>query len=176
MKKLSLSIIIMSSFSLGEQSASGIDIYQQRLDPIVPISQSMNTPVDNRSLPNRWWEELDTVRSKSDSIKFLDCRVRVIGKYKVETSKPNSGSTGDPNFQGTYTTASIVLTDGTEIPIFPTYHKQSLRSPEEVKIYAGKIVSVVGRINLQSDRPGSANSTQSIMITSFDRIWLDLEP
>jgi hypothetical protein len=165
----------MSIFSLGQQSASGIDIYQQQSDSIVPISQSTNSPIDNRSLPNIQWEELDTVRSKSDSIKFLDLRVRVIGKYQVEVSKPDPGSTGNPNFQGTYTRARIVLTDGTEIPIFPTYHKQSLRSPEEVKIYAGKIVSVVGQIKLQSDLPGLANSTQSVMITSFDRIWLDLE-
>ncbi len=183
MQKLSLRIFIVSLFCLGEKSASGLDICQQQLDPILPISQSMNAPIDHQSIPTIPWEELDTVRNKSDSIKFLDRRtspseyrrVRVIGKYKVETSKPAPGSTGDPNFQGTYTTASIVLIDGTEIPIFPTYQKQSLRSPEEVKIYAGKIVHVIGRIELKADRPGSTNSTQSMMFTSFDFICLDLE-
>jgi hypothetical protein len=174
MKKISLSsIIVMSIISLGGESGLGIDLYQQQGDSIVNRSQSINPSIDNSFASQISWEELDTVRSKSDSIEFVNRRVRVIGRYRAETRKSTPGSTGNPNFQGTYTTASILLADGTEIPIFPTYHKQSLRSPEEVKIYTDKIVNIVGRIKLQSDRPESANSTQSMMLTSFERIWLD---
>jgi hypothetical protein len=182
MKKISLStIIVMSIISFGGQSASGIDIYQQQLNLMISRSQSIDPSINNSSMPKRSQEDLDTVKTKSDAIEFLfrksspleHGRIRVIGTYKSISRTPTPGSTGNPNFQGTYTTASILLVDGTEIPIFPTYNKQSLRSTEEVKIYTGKIVNVIGRIELQFDRPGSTNSTQSIMLTSFDRIHLD---
>lgn len=178
MKKISLKpIIAMSIISFGGQSASGIDIHHQQLDSMISIDRS----IDTNSTPKISQEELDTVRTKSDLIlfqrryanEFVNRRVRVIGTYQSTTRKPTPGLTGNPNFQGTYTTVNILLADGTKIPIFPTYNKQSLRSPEEVKIYTGKIVNVVGRIKLQFDRPELANSTQSIMITSFDRIWLE---
>jgi hypothetical protein len=113
-------------------------------------------------------EELDVVKTKSDLAKFNDRRVQVIGRY-VSHSKPSPAITSSIDFKGTYTTANIVLEDGTEIPIYPTYLKQSLRSPEEVKTYDGKIVKVVGQIKL--DRDQKLNPNQQTTLTTFDGIW-----
>ncbi|GBO51776.1 hypothetical protein APA_2647 [Pseudanabaena sp. lw0831] len=113
-------------------------------------------------------EELDVVKTKSDLAQFDNRRVQVIGRY-VSHSRPAPAITSSLDFKGTYTTANIVLEDGTEIPIYPTYLKQSLRSPEEVKTYDGKIVKVVGQINL--DREQKLNPNQQTTLTTFDGIW-----
>ncbi|PZO40599.1 MAG: hypothetical protein DCF19_11965 [Pseudanabaena frigida] len=109
-------------------------------------------------------EELDVVKTKSDLIQFNNRRVQIIGRY-VSGTKPAPAITGDIEFKGNYITAKIVLEDGTEIPIFPTYNKQSLRSPEEAEAYNGKIVKVVGKIS--SDRLNS----EKITLNTFDGIW-----
>lgn len=113
-------------------------------------------------------EELDVVKTKSDLARFNNRRVQVIGRY-VSHSKPAPAITSSIDFKGTYTTANIVLEDGTEIPIYPTYFKQSLRSPAEVKTYDGKIVKVVGQISL--DRDQKLNTNQQTTLTTFDGIW-----
>jgi hypothetical protein len=113
-------------------------------------------------------EELDIVKTKSDLIRFNDRRVQLVGRY-VSKTKPAPVITSSLDFRGNYITANIVLEDGTEVPIFPTYNKQSLRSLEEVKAYDGKVVKVVGKINL--DRDQTLNPTQSITLTTFDGIW-----
>jgi hypothetical protein len=113
-------------------------------------------------------EELDIVKTKSDLAQFNNRRVQVIGRY-VSHSIPAPAITSSIDFKGTYTTANIVLEDGTEIPIYPTHLKQSLRSPEEVKAYDGRIVKVVGQISLEQDQ--KLNPDQIIALTTFDGIW-----
>ncbi|BBC27021.1 hypothetical protein [Pseudanabaena sp. ABRG5-3] len=113
-------------------------------------------------------EELDIVKTKSDLMQFNDRRVQVIGRY-VSRTRPAPAITSSIDFKGNYITANIVLEDGTEVPIFPTYNKQSLRSLAEVKAYDGKIVKVVGKINL--DRDQQLNPDQRITLTTFDGIW-----
>jgi hypothetical protein len=87
----------------------------------------------------------------------------------VSQTRPAPAVTSSIDFKGSYTTANIVLEDGTKLPIFPTYNKQSLRSPEEVKSYDGKIVKVVGKITL--DRNQNLNPDRPITLTTFDGIW-----
>jgi hypothetical protein len=113
-------------------------------------------------------EELDIVKTKSDLIQFSGLRVQVIGRY-VSQTRPAPAVTSSIDFKGNYTTANIVLEDGTKLPIFPTYNKQSLRSPEEVKAYEGKIVKVVGKITL--DRNQNLHPDRPITLTTFDGIW-----
>ncbi|PZV11155.1 MAG: hypothetical protein DCF20_20065 [Pseudanabaena sp.] len=113
-------------------------------------------------------EELDVVKTKTDLAQFNNRRVQVIGRY-VSHSRPAPAITSSIDFKGNYTTAKIVLEDGTEVPIYLTYLKQSLRSPEEVKAYDGKIVKVVGQISF--DRDQKLNPNQSITLTTFDGIW-----
>ena len=113
-------------------------------------------------------EELDIVKTKSDLTRFNNRRVQVIGRY-VSHSSPAPAITSSIDFKGIYTTANIVLEDGTKIPIYPTHLKQSLRSPDEVKTYNGKIVKVVGQISL--DRDQKLNTNQQTTLTTFDGIW-----
>jgi hypothetical protein len=113
-------------------------------------------------------EELDIVKTKSDLTRFNNRRVQVIGRY-VSHSSPAPAITSSIDFKGIYTTANIVLEDGTKIPIYPTHLKQSLRSPDEVKTYDGKIVKVVGKISL--DRDQKLNTNQQTTLTTFDGIW-----
>jgi len=113
-------------------------------------------------------EELDVVKTKSDLNRFNNRRVQVIGRY-VSHISPAPAITSSIDFKGTYTTANIVLEDGTEIPIYPTHLKQSLRSPDEVKTYNGKIVKVVGKISLDPDQKIPPN--QLTILTTFDGIW-----
>lgn len=114
-------------------------------------------------------EELDIVKTKSDLIRFNNRRVQVIGRY-VSYSRPAPAMTSSIDFKGTYTTANIVLDDGTEIPIYPTYLKQSLRSSQEVKTYEGQTVKVIGKIQFERDR--SISSDQKSTFVSFDGLWL----
>jgi hypothetical protein len=113
-------------------------------------------------------EELDVVKTKSDLARFNNRRVQMIGRY-VSHSRPSPAISSSINFKGTYTTANIVLEDGTEIPIYPAHLKQSLRSPEEVKTYDGKIVKVVGQLSLEQDK--NLNPNKIIALTAFDGIW-----
>ncbi len=113
-------------------------------------------------------EELDVVKTTSDLAQLNNRRVQVIGRY-VSHSNPAPAITSSIDFKGNYTTANIVLEDGTEIPIYPTHLKQSLRSPEEVKAYDGKIVKVVGQIDLDQDQ--KLNPNQQTTLTTFDGIW-----
>ena len=120
-------------------------------------------------------EELDLVRTKADLVRFNDRRVQVIGKYIARSRKPAAGQTGIIGFQGEYRTANIELADGTLVPLFPPDNKQSLRSADEVRAYDGKTVSVVGKIQLQTDSRRSNTAPRS-MLTSLDGIWLERSP
>ncbi|NUN66118.1 hypothetical protein HCU40_15480 [Pseudanabaena biceps] len=114
-------------------------------------------------------EKMDVVRTKSDLIQFRDRRVQLIGRY-VSTTKSAPAITSSQDFKGNYITANIVLEDGTEVPIFSTYNKQSLRSPEEAKAYNGKIVKVVGKINFDS-LDQKLNTESLVTLTTFEGIW-----
>jgi hypothetical protein len=116
-------------------------------------------------------KKLDVVKTKVDSLKFIDRRVQLVGKYVVKIWNPGLNS-NTAEFQGTYRQASIELADGTLIPLIQPYNKLSLRSAEEAETYGGKLVEVVGYIQLQPDAPISENSSQSVMLTSLDRIRL----
>jgi hypothetical protein len=117
-------------------------------------------------------EELDRVKTQADLVKFNDRRVQVIGKYIAHSRKPAIGNTGIIDFQGVYTTANIELADGTLVPLFPPDNKQSLRSAAEVQAYAGKTVSVVGKIEIKIDSRRS-NAEPRSMLTTMDGIWLE---
>jgi hypothetical protein len=117
-------------------------------------------------------KKLSIVKTKADSLKFLDNTVQIIGKYVVTKTWNPGINSNSAEFRGVYQQASIELEDGTLIPIMPPYNKLSLRSATEVKAYSGKLVKVVGRIQLQPDNPSAKNSTKSVMLTTFDGIWL----
>jgi hypothetical protein len=119
-------------------------------------------------------DQLAIVKTKADLVKFRGQSVQIIGKYIAESWQPgiNSNTAG---FKGTYTRVNIELADGTLIPLLQPYHKLSLRSPAEVKIYAGKIVKIIGSIQLEPDKPSPQKSPQRIMLTAVERISLESE-
>jgi hypothetical protein len=124
------------------------------------------------SISNEWQgKKLDVVKTKADSLKFIDRWVQLVGKYVVKIWNPGIDS-NTVKFQSTYKQASIELADGTLIPLIQPYNKLSLRSTAEVQAYAGKLVEVVGYIQLQPNAPISENSSQSVMLTSLDGIRL----
>lgn len=116
-------------------------------------------------------KKLDTIETKADTLKFIDRRVQIVGKYVVKIWNPGIDS-NSAEFKGTYKQASIELADGTLIPLMQPYNKLSLRSATEVETYGGKLIKVVGYIKLQPNSPSSKKSSQSVMITSLDGISL----
>jgi hypothetical protein len=114
-------------------------------------------------------EKLDIVKTKSDLIRYDDRRVKIIGRYVSHSRKAPAENTGIIGFKGTYLTANIRLEDGTEIPVFPTYNKMSLRSTQEAKAYEGKTITVVGKIQIDRDR--TLNPHQRSTFVSIDGIW-----
>jgi hypothetical protein len=74
-------------------------------------------------------------------------KVKLIGYYTSQSSKPTF--TGNPDFQGVYIKSQIVLEDGTVVHIFPSWNKQSLRSPLEAQKYKGKILQAIGVIEFE---------------------------
>jgi hypothetical protein len=111
-------------------------------------------------------EELDVVKTKADLIRFKDRRVVAIGRYQSHTRQAPDRA-GIIGFKGNYITANIVLEDDTEIPIYPTYLKQSLRSPDEVKAFEGKIVKAIGLIQTET----APSSESRIAFIGLDGIW-----
>jgi hypothetical protein len=116
------------------------------------------------ALPLRF--ELDVVKTKADLIRFKDRRVVAIGRYQSHTRQAPDRA-GIIGFKGNYITANIVLEDDTEIPIYPTYLKQSLRSPDEVKAFEGKIVKAIGLIQTET----APSSESRIAFIGLDGIW-----
>jgi hypothetical protein len=138
----------------------------------VPKSRSANSINSNAN--QIAVDQLAIVKTKADLVKFRGQSVQIIGKYIAESWQPgiNSNTAG---FKGTYTRVNIELADGTLIPLLQPYHKLSLRSPAEVKIYAGKIVKIIGSIQLEPDKPSPQKSPQRIMLTAVERISLESE-
>ncbi|MEE3718915.1 hypothetical protein V2H45_19405 [Tumidithrix elongata RA019] len=116
-------------------------------------------------------EELAVVKSKADLIRLNTQRVRLIGRYISRSSPPPeySGSNSISGQPVPHFRASILLNDGTEVPIFSPYLKQSLRSPAEVKEFEGKTVVAVGQLQIDPDR--QLNPQQSSAL-SLDGLWL----
>jgi hypothetical protein len=140
------------------------------------VPQSQSTAINS----DEWQgQKLAIVETKGDALKLIDRstntqgnrRVQVVGKYVAKIWNPgiNSNSIG---FKGTYQQASIQLADGTLIPLLPPEQKSSLRSVTEVETYAGKIVKVVGQLQLQPDTSTKKRSSPSIILTTVDGIWL----
>ncbi|MEA5572837.1 hypothetical protein [Calothrix sp. UHCC 0171] len=87
-------------------------------------------------------EELKIVKNREDLAALSGKKVKLVGYYTSQSSKPQV--TGNPGFRGVYIKSQIVLEDGTVIHIFPSWNKQSLRSPSEVENHQGKIVTAIG--------------------------------
>ncbi|BAZ37484.1 hypothetical protein NIES4101_34070 [Calothrix sp. NIES-4101] len=92
-------------------------------------------------------EEQKIVRNRGDLASLNGKKVKLVGYYTSQSSKPTV--TGNPDFQGVYIKSQIVLEDGTVVHIFPSWNKQSLRSPSEVQKYKGKIVQGIGVVEFE---------------------------
>ncbi|MBW4599692.1 MAG: hypothetical protein KME29_08760 [Calothrix sp. FI2-JRJ7] len=86
--------------------------------------------------------KLKIVRNREDLARSNGKKVKFVGYYISQSSKPKFP--GNPNFKGVYIKSQIVLEDGTIVHIFPSWNKQSLRSPSEAEKYKGKIVEAIG--------------------------------
>lgn len=92
-------------------------------------------------------EKLKIVRNREDLASLNGKKVKLIGYYTSQSSKPTVA--GNPDFQGVYIKSQIVLEDGTVVHIFPSWNKQSLRSPLEAKKYKSKILQAIGVIEFE---------------------------
>jgi hypothetical protein len=115
---------------------------------------------------------LPIIQDRTSLQKFLDSRVQIIGKYVVTKTWNPGINSNTAEFRGVYQQASIELEDGTLIPIIPPSNKLSLRPASEVANYNGKLVKVIGRIQLQPDNPTVKNSPQKVMLTTFEGLCL----
>jgi hypothetical protein len=91
--------------------------------------------------------KLKIVRNREDLAGLNGKKVKLVGYYTSQSSKPTV--TGNPDFQGVYIKSQIVLEDGTVVHIFPSWNKQSLRSPLEAQKYKGKIVQGIGVVEFE---------------------------
>ncbi|WP_041739387.1 hypothetical protein [Calothrix sp. PCC 6303] len=91
--------------------------------------------------------ELKIVRNREDLASLNGKKVKLVGYYTSQSSKPTV--TGNPDFKGVYIKSQIVLEDGTVVHIFPSWNKQSLRSPLEMQKYKGKIVQGIGVVEFE---------------------------
>jgi hypothetical protein len=66
-------------------------------------------------------EELKIVRNREDLASLNSKKVKLVGYYTSQSSKPTV--TGNPDFQGVYIKSQIVLEDGTVVHIFPSWNK-----------------------------------------------------
>ncbi|UKO98055.1 hypothetical protein [Nostoc sp. UHCC 0870] len=95
-------------------------------------------------------DKLEIVKKRADLIRLNGQKVKLIGLYKSKTWKPDPRFTGIPDFPGLYTKSQIVLEDRTEVSIFPSWNKQSLRSPDEVEKYNNQIVAAIGVVQFEA--------------------------
>ncbi|MFN6501926.1 MAG: hypothetical protein RMX65_033740 [Nostoc sp. DedQUE01] len=85
-----------------------------------------------------------------DLVRLNGETVKLIGRYISRTWKPDPKFTGIPGFQGLYVKAQILLEDGTEVSIFPSWNKQSLRSPDEAEEYNHQMVEALGVVHFEA--------------------------
>ncbi|MCF2148861.1 hypothetical protein IQ276_021015 [Desmonostoc muscorum LEGE 12446] len=94
--------------------------------------------------------ELEIVKTRADLVRLNGQKVKLIGRYISRSWKPDPKFTGIPGFQGLYIKAHIILEDGVEVNIFPSWNKQSLRSPEEAEEYNHQMVEAVGVVQFEA--------------------------
>lgn len=112
---------------------------------------------------------LEIVQKRADLIRLNGQSVKLIGRYTSTTWKPNPQTTGIPGFKGLYTQSQIVLEDGTKVSIFPSWNKQSLRSPDEVEKYNLQIVEAIGVVHFEATpTPNSRTSESFINLTQLN--------
>lgn len=116
---------------------------------------------------------LKIVKNRADLIRWHGQEVELIGRYTAKTWKPDPRLTGIANFQGLYVKSQIELEDGTLVNIFPSWNKQSLRSPDEAEDYEQKVVSAIGVV--QVDAKPSANATSSESLINLVKLRLHLQ-
>ncbi|WP_242046337.1 MULTISPECIES: hypothetical protein [Calothrix] len=132
------------------------------------VSQKSNQQAENHTL--------EIVKNRADLIRLHNQRVKIIGNYTSTSRKPNPQLTGIPGFAGLYIKAQIVLEDGTKVSIFPSWNKQSLRSPEEVEKYNDKIVEAIGVVQFEAKIfPNSSTSESFIELTQLN-LYSQMQP
>ncbi len=94
--------------------------------------------------------KLEIVKNRDDLMRLNGQRVKLIGRYTSRSWKPNPESTGIPGFQGLYIKSQVVLEDETKVSIYPSWNKQSLRSPDEVEKYNNQIVEAIGVVQFDA--------------------------
>jgi hypothetical protein len=105
-------------------------------------SQSSHAEIPKINNIEAIMSKLKIVRNREDLARSNGKKVKFVGYYISQSSKPKFP--GNPNFKGVYIKSQIVLEDGTIVHIFPSWNKQSLRSPSEAEKYKGKIVEAIG--------------------------------
>lgn len=96
-----------------------------------------------------------TVKSRAELLKSNGKRIKLIGYYVSQSWNPGTAS-NTIDFKGRYNASQIILEDGEVISIFPSGHKQSLRSADEVNKYKGKLIEAIGVVKPKTksaDRP-----------------------
>jgi hypothetical protein len=125
------------------------------------VTQEGNQEVQNNTL--------EIVQNRADLIRLNGQRVKLIGRYTSTSWKPNPQSTGIPGFSGLYIQSQIVLEDDTKVSIFPSWNKQSLRSPDEVEKYNHQIVEAIGVVQFEAKLlPNSRTSESFIDLTQLN--------
>ncbi|MEH1968205.1 MAG: hypothetical protein V7K91_17160 [Nostoc sp.] len=113
----------------------------------VQLTTSKVPQLNNEEAPTN---KLEIVKKRADLIRLNNQQVKLIGRYTSKSWKPDPQSTGIPGFQGLYTQSQIVLEDDTKVSIFPSWNKQSLRSPDEVEKYNNQIVEAIGVVQFEA--------------------------
>jgi hypothetical protein len=114
---------------------------------ILIASEPSNSEIPKVNYREASMEELKIVRNREDLASLNGKKVKLVGYYTSQSSKPTV--TGNPDFQGVYIKSQIVLEDGTVVHIFPSWNKQSLRSPLEAQKYKSKIVQGIGVVEFE---------------------------
>lgn len=113
--------------------------------------------------------KLEIVKNRDDLIRLNGQKVKLIGRYTSRSWKPNPESTGIPGFQGLYIKSQVVLEDETKVSIYPSWNKQSLRSPDEVEQYNNQIVEAIGVVEFDaSPVPNSSIRESFINLTQLN--------
>ncbi|MEA5566870.1 hypothetical protein [Anabaena sp. UHCC 0399] len=127
---------------------------------VMKPTQSKVPQLSNEESPSY---KLEIVKNRGDLIRLNGQRVKLIGRYTSKTWKPDPRFTGIADFQGLYTKSQIVLEDGTEVSIFPSWNKQSLRSPDEVEKYNNQMVAAMGVVQFEATLYPNSQTRESFI-------------
>ncbi|WP_427157393.1 hypothetical protein ACQFX9_17915 [Aliinostoc sp. HNIBRCY26] len=126
----------------------------------VELTQSQVPQLSNSKSPAK---KLEIVKKRADLIRFNGQKVKLIGRYTSKAWKPDPRFTGIPDFQGMYIKSQIVLEDGTLVSVFPSWNKQSLRSPDEAEDYNQKNVTAIGVVKFAAKPYPTAPTSESFI-------------